>query len=336
MKQNTLRFYTPSRTRIQRKLAHHAHYPQGFKPLRTLNALTFQTGAYSKPHVGLTSWALNRGNPFYTPFLDAWPSAQRPPGRVKTLIYVKAKHQDRTSGLRSNPTRKPKPPFTPKGPMSKRQRTEPEKKTGREKVDFDTMPFIRDPVYNSALVGMFASRVMKHGKKQKAYKLTYTVLERLRQRTSQNPIFVLEKAVQNVMPLFEVKPRRVGGSTYQVPYDVENQRGTVLAVQWLLSVIRKRGGVSTYRSMEDELFNAFKGSGLAIKRRDDEHRSAASNAAFERYRVGKKMQRGRPGSTPTPDKGQDAVRKTSSGANTKSDFSVLRSRAKRRTQGRQR
>ena len=182
---------------------------------------------------------------------------------------------------------------TSKTSMGSKGRMEVEKATQTVlSVDFETLNLSPDPLYKSGLVGMFVQRVMKHGKKQKAYRLTYAMLERLRQKTQQDPVMVLEKAVQNVMPAMEVKPRRVGGSTYQVPYDVQPERGTVLAVRWILKAVHQRGGVGSVRKMEDEIHNAFKGSGVAMKRRDDEHRSAESNRAFIRYRVGQRNVRG--------------------------------------------
>lgn len=154
-----------------------------------------------------------------------------------------------------------------------------------------------DPIYQHGLVSMLVQRVMKHGKKQKAYKLTYAALERLQQKTQQDPVEVLVSAVENVRPTLEVKPRRVGGSTYQVPYEVKPERGTVLALRWILNAVRQRRGINTIEKLQVELYNASKGSGSAIKRRDDEHRSAESNRAFIRYRVGAD-QRKRPGAKP--------------------------------------
>ena len=149
----------------------------------------------------------------------------------------------------------------------------------------------KDPVYDSSSVAMFVLRVMKHGKKPLAYRLTYAMLERLREKTKQDPCVVFNTALENVKPNLEVKPRRVGGSTYQVPYEVKPERGLVLALSWILSSVRQnrsRSGLSSVRKMELEILDAFHSTGAAMRRRADVHRNAESNRAFIRYRVGRK------------------------------------------------
>lgn len=128
----------------------------------------------------------------------------------------------------------------------------------------------KDPVYDSSSVAMFVQRVMKHGKKPLAYRLTYAMLERLREKTKQDPCVVFNTALENVQPNLEVKPRRVGGSTYQVPYEVKPERGLVLALNWILSSVRQnrsRSGLSSVRKMELEILDAFHSTGAAMRRR---------------------------------------------------------------------
>lgn len=175
---------------------------------------------------------------------------------------------------------------------------------------FTGLTLTPDPIYEHALVSMLVQRVMKHGKKQKAYKLTYATLERLHQKTQQDPVETLVQAVENVRPALEVKPRRVGGSTYQVPYEVKPERGTVLALRWILNAVRQRKGVNMVEKLQVEIYNASKGSGSAMKRRDDEHRSAESNRAFIRYRVGAD-QRKKSGAKPAFGRGHSSKAKRS-------------------------
>lgn len=193
--------------------------------------------------------------------------------RVLATGTEKPKQKPKSNTKRTKPTGRPD------------TENQPTEKNPADILSFEGLVCPPDPVYESRLVGMLVQRLMRHGKKQKAYKLTYTMLESLRQKTQQEPVDVLAKAVTNAMPRFEVKSRRVGGGTFQVPYDVAPERGLVLALRWILNAVRQRGGVNTVRKLEDEILLAFKGSGSALKRRDDEHRSAESNRAFIRYRI---------------------------------------------------
>lgn len=141
-----------------------------------------------------------------------------------------------------------------------------------------------DPRYNSPLVQMFVNRVMNHGKKPNAYKIVYAMMFQLSEKTEQDPIEVFQQALQNVRPLVEVKARRVGGSTYQVPREVKNDRGTVLAIRWILLAARSRSGSSFASRLTSEMLDAFNKTGSAMKRRNDIHRMAEANKAFAKFR----------------------------------------------------
>ena len=129
-----------------------------------------------------------------------------------------------------------------------------------------------DSVYNSRLVSMFIVHVLKDGKKSKATRIVYNVLDILKQRTSQDALFVLEKAVRNTTPLIEVKARRVGGSTYQVPIEVKAYRGTNLAIRWITRYARERSGKSIEMRLANELIDASNESGSSIRKKEQLHK----------------------------------------------------------------
>ena len=141
-----------------------------------------------------------------------------------------------------------------------------------------------DPVYNSQLVQRFVHRMMQCGKKSTAQTALYSALEILKERTKQEPMEVFQKAVKNVTPLVEVKARRVGGSTYQVPIEVKLQRGTALATAWLIANSRKRPGRSFAERLSAELLDAANGAGASVRKRDETHKMAEANKAFAHYR----------------------------------------------------
>ncbi|MCA9980046.1 MAG: 30S ribosomal protein S7 [Anaerolineales bacterium] len=143
---------------------------------------------------------------------------------------------------------------------------------------------IPDMRYNSVHVSMFVNRLMRNGKKSLAVRLLYDSFDLIEQRTKRPPLEVFEEALSNVKPQVEVKARRVGGSTYQVPIPVESHRQVTLAMRWLLSASRSRGGRSMSEKLAAELMDAAKGQGSAVKRRDDTHRMAEANRAFAHYR----------------------------------------------------
>ena len=141
-----------------------------------------------------------------------------------------------------------------------------------------------DSTYDSRLVSMLVNRVMKNGKKALAFKIVYQTMGLLGEKTQQDPVQVLENAVLNVKPLVEVKARRVGGSAYQVPLEVNSERGTVLAIQWILSAAKTRSGINTIIKLTNEILDASNKVGGAIKRRTEVHRMAEANKAFAKFR----------------------------------------------------
>nr|YP_010530046.1 ribosomal protein S7 [Ulva tepida]UXW92144.1 ribosomal protein S7 [Ulva tepida] len=141
-----------------------------------------------------------------------------------------------------------------------------------------------DPYYDSILVHMLVNRIMKDGKKTLAYKIVYQTMELISEKTEQNSLQILEQAIENVKPLVEVKAQRIGGSAYQVPIEVNSERGTVLAIQWILSAARNRAGNSSVLKLTNEILDAFAKTGGAIKRRTEVHRMAEANKAFAKFR----------------------------------------------------
>lgn len=145
-------------------------------------------------------------------------------------------------------------------------------------------PVPADPVYNSRLVSMMVRRIMKHGKKSIAYRIIYDALKTIEERTGSAPLEVFEKAVRNATPLVEVKARRVGGATYQVPMEVRSERGTALALRWLIQFSRARTGRSMAVRLANELMDAANETGSAVRKREETHRMAEANKAFAHYR----------------------------------------------------
>nr|ASN77485.1 Ribosomal protein S7 [Pedinophyceae sp. YPF-701] len=141
-----------------------------------------------------------------------------------------------------------------------------------------------DPVYESRLVHMLVNRLMRKGKKSVAYTILYETMKEIHEETQQDPVKILEQAVRNVTPLVEVKARRIGGSTYQVPLEVHPERGTALALRWLLSASRSRANRTMVVKLKNELLDASKNLGSAIRKRDEVHRMAEANKAFAKYR----------------------------------------------------
>jgi small subunit ribosomal protein S7 len=141
-----------------------------------------------------------------------------------------------------------------------------------------------DPVYGSVLVQKFIDKMMLKGKKSLAEKIFYQALARIEKQTGKKGLEVFEKAVENTAPLLEVKPRRVGGATYQVPVEVTKERGQALAMQWLRDAARERSGKSMIENLAAELMDAFNNTGAAIKKREDLHKTAEANKAFAHFR----------------------------------------------------
>ena len=141
-----------------------------------------------------------------------------------------------------------------------------------------------DPKYRSETVAKFISVVMKSGKKSVAEKIVYGALDTIAERSKKDPIEMFNQALTNVRPLVEVKSRRVGGATYQVPVEVRSGRQTALAMRWVVEAARTRSGKSMAARMADELMDAADKRGNAVKKREDVHRMAEANKAFSHYR----------------------------------------------------
>ena len=141
-----------------------------------------------------------------------------------------------------------------------------------------------DAKYHNAIVARLINRVMKCGKKSKAEAIVYDALDIMGEQMSEVPVTVLEQAVKNATPLLEVKPRRVGGATYQVPVELRRERSLSLAIRWLVQSARVRVGKSMAEKLAAELSDASRRQGATIKKRDDTHRMAEANRAFAHYR----------------------------------------------------
>ena len=141
-----------------------------------------------------------------------------------------------------------------------------------------------DPVYSSVLVTQLINKVLISGKRQLAERLVYGALEGAREKTGTDPIVTLKRALDNVKPTLEVRSRRVGGATYQVPVEVRPQRATTLGLRWLIQYSRARREKTMTERLMNELIDASNGLGAAVKRREDTHKMAESNRAFAHYR----------------------------------------------------
>jgi small subunit ribosomal protein S7 len=150
-----------------------------------------------------------------------------------------------------------------------------------EVVRRQTLP---DPRFGNVLVSQLVSKLMVRGKKSLARRICYESFDIIEDRTHKAPLETFEQAVKNVMPVLEVKPRRVGGATYQVPVEVPEYRAKSLALRWLIQSARARPGKSLAEKLAGELMDAAKGVGTTIKRREDTHRMAEANRAFAHYR----------------------------------------------------
>jgi small subunit ribosomal protein S7 len=141
-----------------------------------------------------------------------------------------------------------------------------------------------DPVYGSVLLARFMNRLLMCGKKSKAEKIMYGALELMEDRTKRPGIEIFEQAIKNVMPMVEIKPRRVGGATYQVPVEVGPDRRVALALRWVIGYARRRSGKTMVEKLAGELMDAASGAGASVKKREDSHRMAEANKAFAHYR----------------------------------------------------
>ncbi len=141
-----------------------------------------------------------------------------------------------------------------------------------------------DPIYNSVDIAKFINRLMKRGKKSIAQRIFYSSMDKIQEKTKENPIDVFKKALTNATPLIEVKARRIGGSTYQVPVEVKPDRGQALGSCWLIESARKRSGKSMIEKLTNEIMDASNGIGASCKKREDTHKMAEANKAFAHYR----------------------------------------------------
>ena len=141
-----------------------------------------------------------------------------------------------------------------------------------------------DPRFGSRTLAKFINKVMIGGKKSLAERIVYTALDNVENTTHQNPVDVFDQAIRNVTPVLEVKPRRVGGATYQVPVEIRGDRRMSLAMRWLIGSARNRPGKTMAEKLAAEFLDASRGQGTTVKRKDDVHRMAEANKAFAHYR----------------------------------------------------
>jgi small subunit ribosomal protein S7 len=146
-------------------------------------------------------------------------------------------------------------------------------------------PVPPDIRYNSVNIQTMVQHVMKRGKKSTAVRVIYDAMDLVKERTQKNPIDVFDAALKNVSPAMEVRPRRVGGATYQVPMEVAADRRLTLALRWILTAARERGGKSFADRLASELIDASNETGAAIRKRDETHKMAEANRAFSHYRI---------------------------------------------------
>ena len=141
-----------------------------------------------------------------------------------------------------------------------------------------------DPKYNSELLARFTNRVMQWGKKNLARRKVYEAFDIIEERFHQNPLEVFNQAVQNATPVLEVRPRRVGGATYQIPIEIRGERRQSLAIRWLIQAAQARPGKGVAQKLAQELWDASRNGGAAVKKKEDTHRMAEANRAFAHYR----------------------------------------------------
>jgi small subunit ribosomal protein S7 len=141
-----------------------------------------------------------------------------------------------------------------------------------------------DPIYANVGVAKFVNCLMMRGKKSVAEGIVYDAFEKIRRSSRKEPLDVFDQAIRNVTPILEVKPKRVGGATYQVPVEVRTERRQALAIRWLIDAARKRGEHTMEDRLSNELLDAVNNRGAAVKKREDTHRMAEANKAFSHYR----------------------------------------------------
>ena len=145
-------------------------------------------------------------------------------------------------------------------------------------------PVVPDQVFGNATVSRLINKVMTRGKKSTAERIVYHALEAVKEKSGKEPVKVLEQALHNIMPVLEVRPRRVGGATYQVPVEVRPDRRVSLGMRWLVQYARGRSGKTMREKLAAEILDASNNAGSAVKRREDTHKMAEANKAFAHYR----------------------------------------------------
>jgi small subunit ribosomal protein S7 len=145
-------------------------------------------------------------------------------------------------------------------------------------------PIVKDPVYDDVIVSQLVNKILLDGKKSTAERIVYSALETCREKTGTDPVLTLKKALDNVKPALEVRSRRVGGATYQVPVEVRPGRATTLALRWLVTFTRQRRENTMTERLANEILDASNGLGASVKRRVDTHKMAEANRAFAHYR----------------------------------------------------
>ena len=154
---------------------------------------------------------------------------------------------------------------------------------GRHKKSVNR-PIVPDTKYNSPVITKFVSRMMLDGKKDACTKIVYKAMDQLKAKTDKDPLEVFLKALDNVKPMVEVKSRRVGGATYQVPMEVRADRRQALAIRWIIEAAKKRSETTMTERLANELLDAMANKGSAVKKREDTHRMAEANKAFSHYK----------------------------------------------------
>ena len=151
----------------------------------------------------------------------------------------------------------------------------------KKSIERPVMPYGK---YNSIVITKFVTRMMLDGKKQTCQRIVYEALDKLKEKTDKDPLEVFLKALDNVKPVVEVKSRRVGGATYQVPIEIRESRREALAMRWMINAARSRSGHGMPETLAAELFDAFNNTGSAYKKKEDTHKMAEANKAFAHYR----------------------------------------------------
>ena len=152
----------------------------------------------------------------------------------------------------------------------------------RRKAEQRTIP--PDPQFDNVELARFINRIMLKGKKTVAQRIVYSAMEIVEQQAHRPPLEIFQEALRNATPLLQVKPRRVGGATYQIPIEVPARRGSALAMRWIINSARNRKGRPMHQKLAQEFLDASRGDGAAVKRREDLHRMADANRAFVHYR----------------------------------------------------